>query len=111
LGVVFFLYIQSCIHLGITTTYQAELCGAIRAIEIAHQMHWHNLWLETDSASVVLDVSNLYIHVTWFLRNRWKNAMVLLNQMNCFVTHISRKGNQVADSHANFGLTLSNIAY
>ncbi|MCI62659.1 hypothetical protein A2U01_0083916, partial [Trifolium medium] len=26
-----------------TTSYQAEFCGAIRAIEIAHQMNWHNL--------------------------------------------------------------------
>jgi len=40
--------------LGITSSYQAELCGAMRAIEIAHQRNWLNLWLETDSALVVL---------------------------------------------------------
>jgi hypothetical protein len=31
--------------LGITTSYQAELCGAMKAIEIAHQRNWLNLWL------------------------------------------------------------------
>ncbi|MCI83456.1 ribonuclease H protein, partial [Trifolium medium] len=44
--------------LGISTSYQAELSGAIRAIEIAHHFNWHNLWLETDSAAVVLAISN-----------------------------------------------------
>ncbi|GAU32674.1 hypothetical protein TSUD_218510 [Trifolium subterraneum] len=40
--------------LGVSTSYFAELIGAIRAIEIAFQNHWHNLWIETDSALVVL---------------------------------------------------------
>jgi ribonuclease HI len=35
-------------YLGVTTSYQVELCGAIIAIEIAHQMNGHKLWLETD---------------------------------------------------------------
>ncbi|GAU38423.1 hypothetical protein TSUD_396030 [Trifolium subterraneum] len=52
--------------LGFTTSYQAELCGVIRAIEIAHQMNWRNLWLETDSALVVLAVNNPSSHVTWY---------------------------------------------
>ncbi|GAU26475.1 hypothetical protein TSUD_294430 [Trifolium subterraneum] len=51
--------------LGFTTSYQDELCGVIRAIEIAHQMNWHNLWLETDFALVVLAVNNPSSHVTW----------------------------------------------
>jgi hypothetical protein len=43
--------------------------------------------------------------VAWPLRNRWKNALVLLGQMNCMVTHVYREGNKVADLIANFGLT------
>jgi hypothetical protein len=37
--------------------------------------------------------------------------MVLLKQMNYIVTHIFREENQVADSLANFGVTLTSIAY
>jgi hypothetical protein len=54
---------------------------------------------------------NCSIHVILSLQNRWKNAMVLLKQMNCLVTHICREGNQVANSLANFGLALSEIAF
>jgi hypothetical protein len=39
--------------LGIRNAYVAELCGAMRAIEIAFQNHWHHLWIESDSLSVV----------------------------------------------------------
>jgi ribonuclease HI len=39
--------------LGESTAYIAELSGVIRAIEIAFQKQWNNLWIETDSSSVV----------------------------------------------------------
>jgi ribonuclease HI len=58
------------VPLGFASSYQAELCAAMTAIEVAHSRHWHNLWLETDSTSVVLafNISNIY--VTWNLINR-----------------------------------------
>ena len=37
------------INLGINSTFNSELNGAMVAIEIAHCMNWWNLWLETDS--------------------------------------------------------------
>ncbi|PNX68777.1 ribonuclease H, partial [Trifolium pratense] len=40
----------------------------------------------SDSASVVLAVSNPNKHVTWSLRNRWQNAMELLKQINGIIT-------------------------
>jgi len=33
---------------------QAEICEALRAIELAYQNDWYNLWLETDSSLVAL---------------------------------------------------------
>jgi len=33
--------------------FHDELSGAIRAIELANQYHWGNLWLECDSALVI----------------------------------------------------------
>jgi ribonuclease HI len=44
--------------LGISSSYFAELCGAMRAIELAHQRNYINLWIETDSILVVLAFKN-----------------------------------------------------
>jgi ribonuclease HI len=35
--------------LGVATSYYAEFCGAMKAIEIAFDKNWFNLWLETNS--------------------------------------------------------------
>ncbi|CAJ2632471.1 unnamed protein product [Trifolium pratense] len=97
--------------LGITTSYFAELCGAMRAFEIASQNNWHNIWIETDSTLVVSAFQNPDKPIFWSLRNRWKNVLHLAKSMNFIVTHIFREGNQVADLLANHGLTLISIAY
>jgi ribonuclease HI len=97
--------------LGYTSSYQAELQGALRAIEVAHQMNWNNLWLETDSSLAVLAFKNPDFLVTWSLRNRWHNALIILRQMNFVVSHICREGNQVADSLANYGSTLNSVLF
>ncbi|PNX89856.1 70 kDa peptidyl-prolyl isomerase, partial [Trifolium pratense] len=36
------------------SAFMAELCGAMRAIEIAYCRNWKNLWLESDSTLVVM---------------------------------------------------------
>jgi ribonuclease HI len=97
--------------LGVTTTFIAEMCGAMRAIEIAFQNHWTNLWIESDSATVVATFKNLEKQVAWCLRNRWKNVVFMANQMNFMVTHIYWEENQVADLMANHGLSLSSIVF
>jgi ribonuclease HI len=38
---------------GLKSAFMAELCGAMRAIELAHNRNWTNLWLESDSSLVV----------------------------------------------------------
>jgi ribonuclease HI len=92
--------------LGVASSYFAELSGALRAIEIAFANNWTNLWLESDSSLVVETFRNPNKTVAWLLRNRWKNMLVMLGQMNCIVTHIYREGNVVADLLANFGLNV-----
>jgi ribonuclease HI len=91
--------------LGIASSYHAEICGALRAIEFAFENHWSNLWLETDSLLVVSAFTHPDRPVVWPLRSRWKNVQVRLRGMNIIVTHIYREGNKVADQLANFGLT------
>ncbi|GAU16217.1 hypothetical protein TSUD_298490 [Trifolium subterraneum] len=97
--------------LGFVSPHYAELCGAMRAIEIAYQNNWNNLWLETDSSLVVSAFQNPANPVVWALRNRWQNVLFMLKQMNCIVTHIYREGNQVADLIANHGLYLPSIIF
>jgi len=43
---------------GNVNVFQAELYGALRAIEIANQFNWRNLWLECDSALVINAIRN-----------------------------------------------------
>jgi ribonuclease HI len=83
--------------LGINASYVAELCGAMRAIEIAYQNNWSQIWIETDSSLVVSTFNQPSNPVAWQLRNRWKNAMFMMSEMHCVITHIYREGNQIAD--------------
>jgi ribonuclease HI len=97
--------------LQITTSYVAELSGAMRAVEIAFQKNWRQLWIESDYVLVVSAFNNPTRQVAWQLRNRWKNVMFMISQMHCMVTHIYREGNQVADTLANHGLNLNSIVF
>ena len=94
------------INLGIGSALNAELIGAMVAIEVAYMNNWRNLWLETDSMLVFLAFKSSKI-VPWSLRNRWDNCLHLLNMFRFNVTHVYREGNSCADKLANIGLALS----
>jgi len=94
------------INIGNTSALNAELIGAMVAIELAHLKQWHNLWLETDSMLVFLAFKSPNI-VPWNLRNRWDNCIYLLNSFRFQVSHIYREGNHCADQLANIGLAIS----
>jgi hypothetical protein len=64
--------------LGNLSPFQAELCGAMKAIELASQFNWKNIWIETDSTLVVSVFTTRSNCVPWFLRNRWHNSLLLL---------------------------------
>jgi ribonuclease HI len=95
--------------LGFASSYHAELCGAMQAVDIAFCRNWKNLWLETDSTLVVLAFKSNPQLIPWALRNRWKNVLVKVSSLNFRVTHICREGNQVADLFANHGLSLNSL--
>jgi ribonuclease HI len=97
--------------LGFASSYLAELCGAMKAVEIAHANNWTNIWIETDSTLVVAAFNNPSKPVPWPLRNRWRNVLVMIQSLNFIVSHICREGNKVAYLFANHGLTLSSCAY
>jgi ribonuclease HI len=91
--------------IGIETAYFAELCGVLKAIDIAYEKNWINLWVESDSSQVVAAFKNPKKSVAWPLRNRWKNAIFKMSHVHCIVIHTYREGNKVADLIANFGLS------
>jgi ribonuclease HI len=97
--------------LTVTNAFCAELCGFMRAIEIAYNKHWNHLWIESDSLSVVSAFLHPAKSVAWSLSNRWKNVIFMASQMNIIVTHIYREGNQVADLLANYGLTIGSFVF
>ncbi|KAK2369712.1 hypothetical protein QL285_082828 [Trifolium repens] len=73
--------------IGIETAYFAELCGVLKAIDIAYEKNWINLWVESDSSQVVAAFKNPKKPVAWPLRNRWKNAIFKMSHMHCIVIH------------------------
>lgn len=94
-------------NIGEGNAFLAELTGAMKAIEIAHQQGWNYLWLELDSAMVVHALKH-NSQVPCKLRNRWRNCTQIIKNMNFIVSHVYREGNQCADGLANIGLTLDN---
>jgi hypothetical protein len=56
---------------------------------------------------VVVAFKNSNKQIAWPLRNRWKNSLWIIGQMNFIVSHIYREGNRAADLIANFGLNSS----
>lgn len=95
--------------IGISNSFTAELCAFMRAIAIAKHHNWHNIWIETDSA-LVLMASKHPEKVPWELRNRWCNSMVLFRHLNCMVSHVFREGNKVADALANHVVSLTSLS-
>ncbi|KAK2361038.1 hypothetical protein QL285_086244 [Trifolium repens] len=97
-------------NLGISSSLNAELVGAMIAIETAVNKGWSQLWLESDSMLVVKAFSSSKV-VPWALRNRWDNCLARISNMNFFVSHIYREGNHCADKLAGLGLTLPGFTW
>ena len=93
---------------GLKNAFHAELLGAMKAIELANQFHWNNLWLESDSALVINAIKNNAL-VPWSLRNRWDNCIQTTRSMNFLATHVYREGNICVDALANAGLSINHL--
>ena len=93
-------------NLNTESTFIGEISRAMKAIEIAIEKNWNNLWLETDSQLVLLAFRAEHM-VPWFLRNIWFNCLQNVKNMNFLVSHIYIEGNTCAYMLTNFDLTLS----
>lgn len=94
--------------IGHNFAFQAELFGAMLAIEIAYSKGWHNLWLECDFMLVIFAFSSPHM-VLWKVRNRWDNCLLFLKDMNFCYSHIYQEGNHCADKLASFGINIMTI--
>lgn len=86
------------IGIGESEIFWEESLAILRAAEIAVSMQWLNLWLESDSAAVVVAFKT--DKVPWKLKESWINCKRSLQQVK--ITHIWREANLVADQVANF---------
>ena len=97
-------------NLGLNNSLNAELTGAMFAIEIAYQKNWRYLWIEPDSMLVTLAFKSSKL-VPWHLQNRWDNCIHVISSMDFMVTHIYREGNHCADKLANIGLSSQSFTW
>lgn len=95
-------------NLGGGSAYQAKLAAIMRAVEIASQRNWRNIWIESDSTLVVMAFNKMSM-IPCSLRNKWINCRKLLCGMNFVVTHIYREGNRCADKLASKGLDIEGV--
>lgn len=95
-------------NLGGCSAYHAELSAIMRATEIAFHRSCSNLWIESDSSLVVMAFKNDSM-IPCNIRNRWKNCVRMLYQMNFLITHIYREGNRCADLVASKGLEVQGV--
>lgn len=102
-------YVLLKTYIGDGNAFQAELIGAMRAIETAHQNSWNHLWLERDSA-MVLHALKANIQMPCNLRNIWNKCKHMIKSMIFFfVSHVFREGNQCTDGLSNIFLTLDHF--
>lgn len=85
-------------NIGDGNAFQAELIGAMRAIETAHQNSWNHLWLEHDSA-MVLHALKANIQMPCNLRNIWNNCKHMIKSMIffLFLMYLERETNVQMD--------------
>jgi len=80
-------------NIGHATALGAEFSSCVMAIEKALELHLNNLWIETDSITVVKAFR--------------QNCLIKGACLQCKFTHIHREGNLVADSLAKNGQQLA----
>lgn len=87
--------------LGVRTSFYAEFMAFLVAIEIANSKGWFDLWLESDSMSVIQCFLNPLYLPPWELHVKWRKCCHILSRMRIKITHIHREGNFVADKLVN----------
>lgn len=96
--------------LGVNFTMYVALVAAMTTIELAYNKGWFQLWLKCDSSLVVSTFKSCKL-VSWKLRVRWENCLVLLKSIKFEISHIYREGNKCVNGLANYGATNHGVTW
>ncbi|KAH6776357.1 hypothetical protein C2S52_013918 [Perilla frutescens var. hirtella] len=93
----------ACFHenLGVGFVYEAELWGAILAIDFAISRGMTHIWLEVDSMLVLRWFAKETVLIPWRVKARLLRVLQLIQGIHFKVSHIYREGNQIADKLAS----------
>ncbi|RXI05872.1 hypothetical protein DVH24_017914 [Malus domestica] len=69
------------LNLGHYTSFYAEFHIVILAVKLSYVQGWQNVWLESDSSSVISCFAYGYFSPHWSLQIRWKNYISWLRHM------------------------------
>ena len=97
--------------LGHQSAFFSELMAVIIGIELAYQLGWHHIWLESDSTSVLACLFSTSFVPPWPLRTLWVNCRERIRAMHFFCSHILREGNAVADKIRSLGLISTSLIW
>ena len=86
----------------VPSAIDAEILAVLEALQVAWVRRWTHIWLETDSALMILYFKSPHL-VPWRLSTQWKNCLYLSGLMTFRISHIFREGNSVADGLAKYG--------
>jgi ribonuclease HI len=96
-------------NIGIKSSLEAEFGACMFAMEKADDMDLRDIWIETDSLSVVKAFSKQE-GVPWRMNTRWHNCMHICRQIRRIFTHVLREGNMVVDTLARNGHGLAHCS-
>ncbi|GMP33309.1 hypothetical protein CsSME_00006691 [Camellia sinensis var. sinensis] len=85
------------------TNKEAGLWGIYRGLTIILEKSMHDVLIETDAATVVLNINNPTTS-NYPYRALLEDIKFLMHRCNCVVSHILREGNQCANDLANIGV-------
>jgi len=89
------------VNIGLGSSILAENIGFVMfTTEKAYNQGWNNLWVESDSQVVVMNL-NIKGVVSWTISKGRNNCHVVISQMNFICIHKYKEGNYVADSLAS----------
>lgn len=91
-----------CYFLGADNALFAELSATMTLFEQVREYKWDNLWIVSDSKTVVKAFTNNNI-VSLKIRTKWLNCVPITLDMNSLIIHISKEANSYANSLATIG--------
>lgn len=93
-------------NIGYASPLREKFNACMVAIEKALELHFTDIWLETDS-TIVVKAFHSFEGIPWRLQARWANCLRFCKGIHSRCSHVHRSGNLVADALAKNGQGLA----